>query len=49
MALETAREVRKMSGMGMFDPKKRKIFTALIVAILVLAMVVPTLLSMIVW
>lgn len=38
-----------MSGMGMFDPKKRKIFTAVIVVILVLAMVVPTILSLMVW
>lgn len=43
------KEVKKMSGMGMFDPKKRKIFTAIIVGILVVAMVVPTVLSMIVW
>ena len=38
-----------MSGMGMFDPKKRRIFTAVIVAILVLALVVPTILSLIGW
>ncbi len=31
--------------MGMFDPKKRKIITAVIAIILVLAMVVPTALS----
>ena len=28
--------------MGMFDPKKRKLMTAIIAVILVLAMVVPT-------
>jgi hypothetical protein len=33
--------------MGMFDPKKRKIVTAVIAIILVLAMVVPTVLSLI--
>lgn len=33
--------------MGMFDPKKRKIVTAVIAVILVLAMVVPTVLSMV--
>lgn len=38
-----------MAGMGMFDPKKRRIFTAVIVAILVLALVVPTILSLVVW
>ena len=31
----------------MFDPKKRKIITAVIALILVLAMVVPTVISMI--
>ncbi len=31
--------------MGMFDPKKRKIITAVIAIILVLAMVIPTALS----
>lgn len=31
--------------MGMFDPKKRKIFAAIIAVIVVLAMVVPTILS----
>ena len=31
--------------MGMFDPKKRKIITAEIAVILVLAMVVPSVLS----
>lgn len=31
--------------MGMFDPKKRKIITAILAIILVLAMVVPTILS----
>ena len=31
--------------MGMFDPKKRKIFAAVNAVILVLAMVVPTVLS----
>lgn len=33
--------------MGMFDPKKRKVITAIIAVILVLAMVVPTVLSLI--
>ena len=33
--------------MGMFDPKKRKLVTAIIAIILVLAMVVPTVLSLI--
>ena len=32
--------------MGIFDPKKRKIITAVIAIILVLAMVVPTLVSL---
>lgn len=32
--------------MGMFDPKKQKIITAVIAVILVLAMVVPTVLSL---
>ncbi len=31
--------------MGMIDPKKRKIFAAVIAVILVLAMVVPSVLS----
>ena len=31
--------------MGIFDPKKRKIITAVIAVILVLAMVVPSVLS----
>ena len=31
--------------MGMFDPKKRNIFAAVIAVILVLAMVVPSVLS----
>ncbi len=31
--------------MGMFDPKKRKIITAIIAVILILAMVVPTALA----
>lgn len=35
--------------MGMFDPKKRKLVTAVIVIILVLAMVVPTVLSFILY
>ena len=34
--------------MGMFNPKNRKIITAIIAIILVLAMVVPTVLSLIV-
>lgn len=33
--------------MGMFDPKKRKLVTAIIAIILVLAMVVPTVISLI--
>ena len=32
--------------MGMFDPKKRKLVTAIIAFILVLAMVVPTVISL---
>ncbi len=32
--------------MGIFDPKKQKIITAVIAIILVLAMVVPTLVSL---
>ena len=32
--------------MGMFDPKKRKLGTAIIAVILVLAMVVPTVISL---
>ena len=35
--------------MGMFDPKKRKVITAIIEVILVLAMVVPTVLSLIIY
>lgn len=35
--------------MGMFDPKKRKMITAIIALALVLAMVVPTVLSMILY
>ena len=35
--------------MGMFDPKKRKVITAIIAVILVLAMVVPTVLSLIIY
>ena len=35
--------------MGMFDPKKRKVITAIIADILVLAMVVPTVLSLILY
>ena len=34
--------------MGMFNPKNRKVITAMIAIILVLAMVVPTVLSLIV-
>ena len=34
--------------MGMFNPKNRKVSTAIIAIILVLAMVVPTVLSLIV-
>lgn len=32
--------------MGMFDPKKRKLVTAIVAVILVLAMVVPTVISL---
>ena len=32
--------------MGLFDPKKRKLVTAIIAVILVLAMVVPAVLSL---
>lgn len=32
--------------MGMFDPKKRKLLTAVVAVILVLAMVVPTVISL---
>ena len=32
--------------MGMFDPKKRKLVIAIIAVILVLAMVVPTVISL---
>ena len=32
--------------MGIFDPKKRKLVTAIIAVILVLAMVVPTVISL---
>ena len=32
--------------MGMFDPKKRKLVTAIIAVILVLAMVVPNVISL---
>lgn len=32
--------------MGMFNPKKRKLVTAIIAVILVLAMVVPTVISL---
>lgn len=38
-----------MAGMGMFDPKKRKVITAVIAVILALAMVIPTALSLIMW
>ena len=34
--------------MGKFDPKKRKVITAVIAVILVLAMVVPSILSILV-
>lgn len=34
--------------MGMFDPKKRKIVTAVIAIVLVAAMVIPTILSILV-
>ena len=35
--------------MGMFDPKKRKLVTAAIAIILILAMVVPTALSFLIY
>ena len=35
--------------MGMFDPKKRKVITAIIAVILVLAILVPTELSLILY
>ena len=35
--------------MGMFDPKKRKLITAVIAIILVLAMVIPTVLSLLLY
>ena len=35
--------------MGMFNPKNRKVITAIIAIILVLAMVVPTVLSLIIY
>lgn len=38
-------EFKEVKKMGMFDPKKRKVITAVIAIILVLAMVVPTVLS----
>ena len=34
--------------MGLFDPKKRKIVTAVIAVVLVAAMVIPTILSILV-
>ncbi len=34
--------------MGMFNPKNRKVITAIIAIILVLAMIVPTVLSLLV-
>lgn len=34
---------------GMFDPKKRRMITAIIAVILVLAMVVPTILSLLMY
>lgn len=37
-----------MNEMGMFNPKNRKVITAIIAIILVLAMVVPTVLSLLV-
>ena len=37
-----------MSG-GMFDPKKRRVITAVIAVLLVLAMVVPTVLSLVMY
>ena len=35
--------------MGMFNPKNRKVITAIIAIILVLAMVVPTVISLIIY
>lgn len=37
----------EVNQMGMFNPKNRKVLTAVIAIILVLAMVVPTVLSLI--
>lgn len=34
---------------GMFDPKKRRIITAVIAILLVLAMIVPTVLSLVMY
>ena len=41
----SGRKDRQVIIMGMFDPKKRKIITAVIVIALVLAMVIPTALA----
>ena len=38
--------MRRFDVMGMFDPKKRKLITAVIAIILVLAMVIPTVISL---
>ena len=38
----------EVNEMGMFNPKNRKVITAIIAIILVLAMVVPTVLSLLV-
>ena len=42
-------EFKEVNEMGMFNPKNRKIITAIIAIILVLAMVVPTVLSLIIY
>jgi hypothetical protein len=42
------RNIKEVTNMGMFNPKKRKIITAVIAVILVLAMVVPSILSILV-
>ena len=41
----TDKGCKEETKMGIFDPKKRKIITAVIVIILVLAMVIPSILS----
>ena len=45
--LKNREEAVKLAG-GMFDPKKRKKITAVIAIILALAMVIPTVLSLVI-